>query len=257
MWRHWPQDAHSVGLASVEEVQAPWWARAEESASMSAATPDQATLDELAARSASFENAAPGEIISWAIETYAPSIAYACSFQDIVLLDLATKQDPTLEVIFLDTEAHFPETLSYVDLVKERYGLNLTVTRPDESTNPVPCGESGCCQDRKVAPLAAALAGHSAWLTSVKRVDAQTRGDAPIVSWDEKFGLIKINPLATWTDEDVAYYEKANDLLIHPLIPQGYLSIGCAPTTRPVAPGEDPRAGRWSDSDKTECGLHG
>ena len=93
-------------------------------------------------------------------------------------------------------------------------------------------------------------------MTSVKRVDAVTRSVTPIVSFDENFGLIKINPLATWTDDDVAAYEATHDLPIHPLIPQGYLSIGCAPTTRPVAPGEDPRAGRWSDSDKIECGLH-
>ena len=224
---------------------------------MSSIQPTPELLEKLESASAKFETASPGEIVSWAIDTYAPSLTYACSFQDIVLLDIAVKVAPDLEVIFLDTEAHFPETLAYVEAVRERYDLNLVVTHPDPSDNPVACGEAGCCQGRKVAPLMRAVSGKDAWLTSVKRVDAQTRGDAPIVSWDDKFGLVKINPLATWTDDDVAYYEKANDLPTHPLIPQGYLSIGCAPTTRPVAPGEDPRAGRWSDSDKTECGLHG
>jgi phosphoadenosine phosphosulfate reductase len=224
---------------------------------MSTNQPTPEILEELAAASERFETASPGEIVTWAIETYSPSLTYACSFQDIVLLDIAVKLAPDLEVIFLDTEAHFPETLAYVEDVRQRYDLNLVVTHPDPADNPVACGEAGCCQGRKVAPLMRAVSSKDAWLTSVKRVDAQTRGDAPVVSWDEKFGLVKINPLATWTDEDVAYYEKANDLPIHPLIPQGYLSIGCAPTTRPVAPGEDPRAGRWADSDKTECGLHG
>ena len=159
-------------------------------------------------------------------------------------------------MIFLDTEAHFPETLDYVDLVTKRYGLNLTVTKPGPEAAATPCGAEGCCKVRKVAPLKEALVGKAAWLTSVKRVDAVTRSVTPIVSFDENFGLIKINPLATWTDDDVAAYEATHDLPIHPLIPQGYLSIGCAPTTRPVAPGEDPRAGRWSGSDKIECGLH-
>ena len=238
----------------------PGCARAEEREGMfpmSISQPTTKRLDELAEASTRFETASPGEIVSWAIENYGPSLTYACSFQDIVLLDIAVTLAPELEVIFLDTEAHFPETLAYVETVRQRYNLNLTVTHPDPADNPPLCGEAGCCQARKVEPLMRAVAGKGAWLTSVKRVDAQTRGASPIVSWDDKFGLVKINPLATWTDEDVAYYEKANDLPIHPLIPQGYLSIGCAPTTRPVAPGEDPRAGRWSDSDKTECGLHG
>ena len=100
------------------------------------------------------------------------------------------------------------------------------------------------------------MAGRAAWLTSLKRVDAPTRAAAPVVSWDAAFGLVKINPLATWTDDDVASYELDHELPRHPLISQGYLSIGCAPTTRPVAAGEDARAGRWSGSDKIECGLH-
>ena len=203
-----------------------------------------------------FEAATPGQIVRWATTTFGRDLVLACSFQDIVLLDIAVGIDPGIEVIFLDTEAHFPETLDYVDLVTKRYGLNLTVTKPGPEAAATPCGAEGCCKVRKVAPLKEALVGKAAWLTSVKRVDAGTRSVTPIVSFDENFGLIKINPLATWTDDDVAAYEATHDLPIHPLIPQGYLSIGCAPTTRPVAPGEDPRAGRWSDSDKIECGLH-
>ena len=221
-------------------------------------TTRQATFssEQLYEISEGFEAATPGQIVRWATTTFGRDLVLACSFQDIVLLDIAVGIDPGIEVIFLDTEAHFPETLDYVDLVTKRYGLNLTVTKPGPEAAATPCGAEGCCKVRKVAPLKEALVGKAAWLTSVKRVDAVTRSVTPIVSFDENFGLIKINPLATWTDDDVAAYEATHDLPIHPLIPQGYLSIGCAPTTRPVAPGEDPRAGRWSDSDKIECGLH-
>jgi phosphoadenosine phosphosulfate reductase len=210
-------------------------------------------LDEI---STGFETSTPGQIVRWAVETFGDDLVLACSFQDIVLLDIAVEVTPGLEVIFLDTEAHFPETLAYVEEVRGRYDLNLTVTTPGSEAAAVPCGAEGCCQVRKVAPLRRALVGKAAWLTSVKRVDATTRSATPIVSFDDTFGLVKINPLATWTDEDVAAYESSHDLPIHPLIPKGYLSIGCAPTTRPVAPGEDPRAGRWSGSEKIECGLH-
>ena len=221
-------------------------------------TTRQATFssEQLYEISEGFEAATPGQIVRWATTTFGRDLVLACSFQDIVLLDIAVGIDPGIEVIFLDTEAHFPETLDYVDLVTKRYGLNLTVTKPGPEAAATPCGAEGCCKVRKVAPLKEALVGKAAWFTSVKRVDAVTRSVTPIVSFDENFGLIKINPLATWTDDDVAAYEATHDLPIHPLIPQGYLSIGCAPTTRPVAPGEDPRAGRWSDSDKIECGLH-
>ena len=221
-------------------------------------TTRQATFssEQLYEISEGFEAATPGQIVRWATTTFGRDLVLACSFQDIVLLDIAVGIDPGIEVIFLDTEAHFPETLDYVDLVTKRYGLNLTVTKPGPEAAATPCGAEGCCKVRKVAPLKEALVGKAAWLTSVKRVDAVTRSVTPIVSFDENFGLIKINPLATWTDDDVAAYEATHDLPIHPLIPQGYLSIGCAPTTRPVAPGEDPRAGRWSGSDKIECGLH-
>ncbi len=212
-------------------------------------------LSELADANARFETAAPSKILEWAAERFGDDIAFACSFQDIVLLDLAMGVMPGLEIIFLDTKAHFPETWEYLETTKARYpGLNLTITEPDEGA--VACGQDGCCAQRKVAPLRKAVSGKAAWITSLKRVDAPTRQAAPIVSWDEAFGLVKINPLATWTDDDVAYYEQSHGLPIHPLIPQGYLSIGCAPTTKPVAPGEDPRSGRWAGTDKVECGLH-
>jgi phosphoadenosine phosphosulfate reductase len=220
------------------------------------AGPGEDLLAELAELDAQFETTPPGKIVTWAVERFGGSLVAAASFQDIVLVDLAVAADPGMEIVFLDTEAHFPETLAFVDQVRERYGLNLTVTHPGPEAEGTPCGAAGCCQVRKVAPLRRAVAGRSAWLTALKRVDAATRGAAPIVSWDDAFGLVKINPLATWTEDDIASYLADHGLPAHPLVAQGYLSIGCAPTTRPVAPGEDPRAGRWADSDKTECGLH-
>jgi phosphoadenosine phosphosulfate reductase len=146
--------------------------------------------------------------------------------------------------------------LSFVDDIRERYGLNLTVTRPGPEAAAYPCGSDQCCQFRKVEPLRRALAGKRAWLTSLKRSDGPTRADAPIVSWDAGFGLVKVNPLATWTEDDISSYLSDHELPVHPLTLRGYRSIGCAPTTRPVAEGEDARAGRWAGADKSECGLH-
>jgi len=216
----------------------------------------QQTDEDLAVVSAGFESAPASAVIRWATETFGESLVLAASFEDIVLIDLVTKVAPDVEVVFLDTEAHFPETLAFVDDMRERYGLNLTVTKPGPEAASYPCGSDQCCQFRKVEPLRRALAGKQAWLTSLKRSDGPTRADAPIVGWDAGFGLVKVNPLATWTEGDISSYLADHDLPVHPLTLQGYRSIGCAPTTRPVAEGEDARAGRWAGADKSECGLH-
>ena len=212
--------------------------------------------EELAVISDGFESAPASAAIRWAVDTFGGSLVLAASFEDIVLIDLVTKVAPSIEVVFLDTGAHFPETLSFVEDIRARYDLNLTVTKPGPETAAHPCGSEQCCGFRKVEPLRQALARKRAWLTSLKRSDGPTRADTPIVSWDSSFGLVKVNPLATWTDLDIASYLADHGLPLHPLVPLGYRSIGCAPTTRPVAEGEDPRAGRWSGLDKSECGLH-
>jgi phosphoadenosine phosphosulfate reductase len=213
----------------------------------------RAEIDE---QSAAFESAPAGLVMAWAVERFGQKLAVSCSFQDAVLIDIAAAVEPGIEVIFLDTGSHFAETLDYVETVRARYGLNLTVTKPAADADQWPCGSAKCCEFRKVRPLKAALAGKEAWVTGLKRVDAPTRRDAPIVAYDEGWGMVKINPLATWTDADIAGYAADHGLPEHPLVSKGYLSIGCAPTTRPVQDGEDPRAGRWADSDKVECGLH-
>ena len=219
-------------------------------------SPTRELLDELASANAAFEHAPAGKVIEWALDRFGEGVILACSFQDVVIVDLVQGQDPDIEVVFLDTEAHFDETWEMVEQSRTRYHLNLTVTKPGPEAEAWPCGSARCCELRKVEPLRGALAGRSAWLTGLKRVDAQTRAEIPVIGFDDSFGLVKINPLASWTDEDIASYEADHGLPVHPLTAQGYRSIGCAPTTRPVAEGEDPRAGRWAGSDKTECGLH-
>ena len=217
---------------------------------------DTLSADELTSLNVDFETAPASTVIRWAVDTFGTDLVLAASFEDVVLIDLATKLAPDIEVIFLDTEAHFPETLAFVDTVRDRYGLNLTVTKPGPEAAAHPCGSEQCCQFRKVAPLRRAVRGNRAWLTALKRDDGPTRANAPIVSWDAAFGLVKVNPLATWTNDDITSYLVDHQLPQHPLWSQGYRSIGCAPTTRPVVEGEDPRAGRWAGLDKSECGLH-
>jgi phosphoadenosine phosphosulfate reductase len=212
-----------------------------------------ATIEETNAR---LESAPASEAVAWALGRFGRDLVLAASFQDIVLIDLATALDPGIEVVFLDTGAHFEETLAFVEETRRRYDLRLNVTTPGPEADDWPCGSARCCELRKVAPLRRALAGKGAWITALKRVDAPSRAATPVVQWDDAFGLMKVNPMAAWTDADIDDYLADHHLPVHPLVPRGYLSIGCAPTTRPVGEGEDPRAGRWSGSGKTECGLH-
>jgi phosphoadenosine phosphosulfate reductase len=221
--------------------------------------PDDATAltdQDLAELSAEFERLPATKIIRWAVENFAPHLAMTASMTDAVLIDLATQVDPAIEVVFIDTGYHFPETLETVEAVRRHYGLNLrmmTVARQSEEL--WQADPENCCSAVKVGQLDRALAGKSAWMSGLRRGEAQTRAAAPIVSRDLR-GLIKINPIATWTDQDVDEYIAAHDIIVNPLTLQGYPSIGCMPCTSPVAEGEDPRAGRWRGKDKTECGLH-
>ena len=212
---------------------------------------------ELTGVSDGFELAAPSAVIAWAVEQYGDDVTVACSFEDAVLVDLAVSVKPDIEILFLDTQYHFAETLWYVEELRQRYNLNLRVMSPlVEPDNRWQRDVASCCGVRKVEPLNRALEGKRAWITGLKRADAPTRANAPIVSWDEPRGLVKVNPLATWTPLDLAVYAAERDLPANPLIERGYTSIGCWPCTKPVADGDDPRAGRWAGLDKTECGLH-
>jgi phosphoadenosine phosphosulfate reductase len=220
---------------------------------MNAATP---ALGELEAQNLRMEHETPLEILRWTFERFEDGVVMACSFEDLALLHMIHQLRPRTEVIFLDTGGHFPETLEFAARIEHEWDLNLTRTTPSSEAKDWPCGTERCCELRKVAPLSRALKGRAAWVTSVKRVDAPTRAMMKIIMWDEKFGLVKVNPLATWTDDDVAYYIQSNELEQHPLWAQGYASIGCAAVTVKPAPDGDRRSGRWAGADKEECGLH-
>ena len=215
-------------------------------------------LEELAAESARLESCAAGDVVRWAWERFGTGVFVAASFQDTVLIDVAVRAVPEIEVVFLDTGYHFAETMWFVERVRERYDLNLTMMQPlVEPDDLWQVDQNECCAIRKVEPLARALAGRSAWMTGLRRSEAPTRATSPIAHLDVGRGVVKVNPIATWTDLDVSGYIADNDLLEHPLTHRGYPSIGCWPCTQPVREGDDPRAGRWAGSGKTECGLHG
>jgi phosphoadenosine phosphosulfate reductase len=210
----------------------------------------------LAEISREFETASAGRIISWAVEAFGSRMSLSASMTDAVLIDLATKVDPGIEVVFIDTGYHFPETLETVEAVRRHYGLNLrimTVARQEEELWKV--DPENCCSAVKVGQLDRALVDKDAWMSGLRRAEAPTRARAPILARDLR-GLVKVNPLATWSDADVAGYIRDHDIIVNPLTLRGYPSIGCMPCTKPVADGEDARSGRWAGTDKTECGLH-
>ena len=215
-------------------------------------------LAELAEVSKSFENQPASAVVAWAWERYGDSLVLAMSGQDCVLLDMAIRVALDIEVVFLDTQYHFPETLEYIEQLHDRYSFNLTVMHPEVEPDDLwKTDPDRCCQLRKIDPLARALEGKAAWMTGLRRSEAPTRAQAPIVSYDIGKGLVKVNPIATWTDLDVEGYARDRHLPIHPLREQGYASIGCWPCTQPVGDGDHARAGRWAGTDKIECGLHG
>ena len=219
-------------------------------------TPTSDLLSELEVVDERFERATPLEILQWTFDRFDDDVAMACSFEDVALLHMVHELRPATEIIFLDTDGHFQESLDFADRMTNEWSLNVTRTEPGPDAAASPCGSANCCELRKVEPLGRALEGRTAWITSVKRVDAPSRASMKTLMWDEKFGLVKVNPLATWGDDDVAYYLKSHDLPEHPLWAQGYASIGCAAMTlKPQVPG-DRRSGRWVGLDKEECGLH-
>jgi phosphoadenosine phosphosulfate reductase len=208
----------------------------------------------LAAAAAQKLNGAPAqEVVAWAVETFFPDIAVACSMQDGVVVDLAVRVEPRVEVCFLDTGFHFPETLATSRRLQERYRLNLVELKPpDKAAVFALDGNEACCMARKVLPLERYLAGKRAWITGLRRAQSPSRAQAQAVEWDAGRRLVKVNPLVDWTDDDVMRYVEEHDIVVNPLRRQGYDSIGCAPCTLPGTG----REGRWAGTDKLECGLH-
>jgi len=212
--------------------------------------------EELAELNREFERLSAPKIIQWAVDTFSPHLSLAASMQDAVLVDLAVKVDPAIEVVFIDTGYHFPETLQTVEDVRRRYGLNLkmmTVAHHAEELWKV--DPENCCSAVKVGQLDRALAGKAAWMSGLRREEAVSRGKAPIVARDLR-GLVKVNPIANWSDLDVQGYIADHDIPVNPLLHKGYTSIGCEPCTQLPLDPDDPRSGRWAGKDKTECGLH-
>lgn len=212
--------------------------------------------EELAQLSAGFETRAPAAVVEWAVQQFHPFLCLTASMTDAVLIDIAMQVDESIEVVFIDTGYHFPETLATMEAVRRRYGLNLRLLtvapQPVELWRADP---ERCCSAAKVGQLDRALESKLAWMSGLRRSESPTRQGAAIVARDHR-GLVKLNPLATWSDADVAGYVADHDVPVNPLVARGYPSIGCQPCTHSVAAGDDQRAGRWYGSDKTECGLH-
>jgi phosphoadenosine phosphosulfate reductase len=212
-----------------------------------------------------FEDAPAAEVLAWAGRTFGTDLVVASSMADTHLVHLAQAAAPGVDVLFLDTGYHFPETIGTRDAVAAVYDVNLnsitprqTVAEQDAEYGPQlhDRDPERCCALRKVEPLERGLSPYTAWVNGMRRVDAPTRKDIRVVDFDAKRGMVKISPIAAWTDEDVAEYVERHGVLVNPLFQDGYTSIGCAPCTRRTAPGEDPRSGRWAGFAKTECGLH-
>lgn len=215
-----------------------------------------------------FAKQSPGEILAWTFATYPQRAILACSFggpSGMVLLDLALQIQPDLPVFYLDTGLLFPETYALVDLVKRRYGIEPLAVHPSLSVDQQAAqlgaelwarDPDRCCDLRKVQPQRQLLQNYDAWITGLRRYQSTTRRQIAVIQWDDIFGLVKVNPLASWTEAQVWDYIDTRQIPYNRLHEQRYPSIGCMPCTRSVADGEDPRAGRWSGFTKTECGLH-
>nr|WP_258957937.1 phosphoadenylyl-sulfate reductase [Brevibacillus centrosporus] len=213
------------------------------------------------------EAKAPMDVLVTAVENYAGGLVLASSFgaEDVVLIDMLHKLAPTIPVFYLDTNKHFNETYDTRDRLQERYGTIFVQVLP-QLTLEEQAQQHGdklwerepnlCCEIRKVEPLKRVLSQYQAWVTGIRREQAPTRANAKKVEWDEKFNLVKFNPLADWTERQVWEYIHANDVPYNPLHDRNFPSIGCSVCTRAVLPGQDPRSGRWAGHEKTECGLH-
>ncbi len=230
-------------------------------------TPDPGALARISTR---LEGASPQEILRWAVGAYGERLTLSVSFgnaEGMVVLDMLSRIDGggSTHIFTLDTGFMFEETVRLREEATKRYGLPIEVVRPKltvaEQTERYgeelyKHGPDLCCRMRKVEPQERVLRGYAAWLTGIRRDQTPQRARTPVVDWEGRFGVAKIAPLVSWSTEQVRRYVEEHDAPLNPLLEQGYRSIGCEPCTRPVAEGEDARAGRWSGTEKTECGLH-
>ena len=223
-------------------------------------------VEDIASAARQLEGRPPAEALAWAAR-FAPRVAFATGFgaEGCLVIDLIARHRLPIDLFTLDTGLLFPETYELWRRVEKHYGLTIRAVRPAQ-TVPEQAAAHGerlwqrdpdrCCALRKVEPLREALGGLAAWVTAVRREQTADRASAQVVEWDGRFGLVKVNPLVAWTHEEVWSYLRAHRVPVNPLHARGYPSIGCEPCTSPVHPDEDPRAGRWRERAKTECGLH-
>jgi phosphoadenosine phosphosulfate reductase len=224
---------------------------------------------------AELDGASAAELLQWTEDNFGAGATgargdragyiVASNMQDGVLVHLAAQVRSGVDVLFLDTGYHFAETIGTRDAVEAVYGVNVVNVRPEHTAaeqdqllgkDLFAREPNECCRLRKVVPLQKSLSGYNAWVTGIRRVEAPTRANAPLISFDEAFGLVKINPIAAWSDDEMQAYIEQHGILVNPLVEEGYPSVGCAPCTRKPEPGSDPRSGRWAGLAKTECGLH-
>ena len=224
------------------------------------------TYTDLSAAADTLERFSPEQILAWASAKF-PRLSFATGFgvEGCVLIDMAARHGLRIDLFTLDTGLLFPETYALWRRLEERYGVRIRAVRPVQTVDEQAAAHGDrlwardpdrCCALRKVAPLSGVLAGYDAWITAIRRDQTSTRAAARHVEWDNKNGLVKVNPLLRWSARDVARYVEHHDVPYNDLYDASSTSIGCAPCTPPVAPGEDPRAGRWRSLEKNECGLH-
>ena len=223
--------------------------------------------EQIAVANALLENASPQEVLRWAVDRFHPRLTMATAFgaEGCCILHMLAEIEPGVRVFNLDTGYQFSETLALRDRIQARYGIDVELVRPEQSVAEYEAENAGpvyshrpdlCCRDRKMVPLRRAVVGYDAWISAIRRDQTTHRAAAGVVQWDAKFNLVKVNPLLSWTKQDVWAFVAQHDVPYNPLHDQGYPSIGCWPCTRPVAEGEDERAGRWAGTAKKECGLH-
>ena len=221
------------------------------------------TLAEQAAEE--LADASAEEIIRWATDTFGDRICITSSMTDAVIIHLASAVKPGIEVVFLDTGYHFAETVGTRDAVEAVYPVRLlnitpsrTVAEQDAELGPRLYGRNPdlCCYLRKVEPLERTLTNYDAWITGVRRDETNSRRDMRVVEWDDRREMVKVNPIIGWTSKQVDEFIAENNVLVNPLVYDGYPSIGCRTCTAKVELGADPRSGRWKGTGKTECGIH-
>jgi phosphoadenosine phosphosulfate reductase len=227
------------------------------------------TFDEehIAAADRQLATATPQTVLEWSVATFGPKLTMATAFgvEGCCLIHMLAEVGPDVRIFNLDTGYQFPETLELRERIRQRYGIDVELVRPEQTVAEYEAEHGGplyrhrpdqCCHDRKLVPLRKAVAGYEAWVSAIRRDQTADRAVARVVQWDAKFCLVKVNPLLHWTRKDVWDFVLRHDVPYNPLHDRGYPSIGCWPCTAPAGVGADERAGRWAGTGKKECGLH-